>query len=202
MVNRTLAEEQEAPHVMTRYRWRWWTVVLRGIVAIAFGILALFAPTKAFLSLVVLFGVFAVIDGVLAFGLGIKERAYHPGAMIARGATSLAAGLITLFWPNITAIALLFLIAAWAIVSGVIDIVMAIRLRSKIEHEWLLGIEGALSVGFGVLLLLAPLAGAVVLGLWVGAYALIFGGMLVEAGLRLRSYTHAVHEIEGAAHAH
>ncbi|HTR55486.1 MAG TPA: HdeD family acid-resistance protein [Kofleriaceae bacterium] len=188
---------------MMPYHWRWWTVVLRGLVAIAFGIFALFAPTKAYFSLVVLFGVFAVIDGVLAFGLGIKERAYHPGAMIARGAVSLAAGLITLFWPNITATALLILIASWAIVAGVIDIVMAVRLRSVIQHEWLLGLEGALSVAFGVLLFLAPLAGAVVLGLWVGAYALIFGGMLVEAGLRLRSYTHTVHEIEGTvAHAH
>ena len=99
--------------------------------------------------------------------------------------------------------AVFLMVMMTSVFAGIMDIVMAVRLRSVIEHEWLLGLEGALSVAFGVLLFLAPLAGAVVLGLWVGAYALIFGGMLVEAGLRLRSYTHTVHEIEGTiAHAH
>src|SRR5277367_4387557 len=169
MVTGTAVDEKlaTAPDPMARYRWRWWTVVLRGVAAIIFGILSLIAPTAAFLSLVILFGVFAVIDGVLAFGLGVGDRAYRPGAMIARGVASLAAGLITLFWPGITAIALLVVIAVWAIVAGIIDIVMAVRLRSQIRHEWLLGVEGALSLGFGVLLLMSPLAGAIVLGVWV-----------------------------------
>jgi uncharacterized membrane protein HdeD (DUF308 family) len=168
------------------YRWRWWTVVLRGIAAIVFGILALFAPTKAVLTLVLVFGIYAIIDGVLALGLGIKEKSDR-GTMILRGLVSIAAGLIALFWPQISALALLVVIASWAMVAGILEIVMAVRMRKVMEHEWLLGLEGALSIVFGILLLLAPLAGAIVLGIWVGAFALVFGGMQIEGGLRLRS---------------
>src|SRR5262249_2378783 len=166
--------------------WRWWTVVLRGVVAILFGILAIFSPTRAFATLVVLFGVYALIDGILALGLGIPHRVYRRGALIARGVGSIPAGVITLVWPGISAYALLLVIAFWAIVAGILEIAMAISERKVIEHEWLLGLEGALSIVFGVLLLLSPLLGAVVLALWVGAYALVFGGMQIETGIRLR----------------
>jgi uncharacterized membrane protein HdeD (DUF308 family) len=108
--------------------------------------------------------------------------------MVVRGLISVAAGFVALFWPGITGFVLLLVIGAWAVTSGILEIVMAVRMRKQLEHEWLLGIEGALSIVFGVLLFLSPLAGAIVLGLWVGAYALVIGGMLIGTGFRLRSY--------------
>jgi uncharacterized membrane protein HdeD (DUF308 family) len=190
--SRTISPGNVMGHHLRPYRWRWWTVVLRGAAAILFGLFALFAPGRAFVSLVLLFGIYAIIDGVLALGLGFTEHVYSRGAMIARGIVSILAGVLALVWPGISALALLVVIAAWAIVAGAIEIVTAVRLRKELEHEWLLGLEGAFSIGFGVLLLLSPLAGAIVLGLWVGAYALVFGGMQIETGLRLRSYKHAL----------
>ncbi len=174
-----------------RFRnWRWWTVALRGLAAITFGILALVAPATAFLSLVILFGIFAIADGVLAFSLG-GSGLVPRGAMYGRGIVSILAGVLALVLPQVTGLILLMLIAGWAIVSGIFEIAMAIRLRHQIEHEWLLGIEGGLSIVFGVMLFLSPLAGAIVLGLWVGIYALILGGMLVATGFRLRASEHA-----------
>ena len=170
-------------------RWRWWTVALRGAAAILFGILSMFAPSVTFVSLVLLFGVYSIVDGVLALGLAAEP--HRPRlALIARGLVSIAAGIIALVWPGITGFALLIVIASWAIVSGVLEVVMAIQLRKEIEGEWLLALEGVLSIAFGVLLMLAPLAGAIVLGLWIGAYALVLGGMLIGTALRLRSYLH------------
>ena len=175
---------------MMRFRrWRWWTIALRGAVAIAFGILALVSPGTAFLSLVLLFGAYAIIDGVLALVLA-SRRVQPRGALIARGLASIAAGIITWVWPGITAFVLLIVIAAWAIVAGVLEIVMAIQMRKQLEGEWLLGLEGVLSIAFGVLLLLSPLGGAIVLGLWIGAWALVLGGMQIGTALRLRSYVH------------
>lgn len=178
-------------------RWRWWTVALRGVVAILFGILSVLAPGVTFMSLVILFGVYAIIDGGLALALASKPA--HPRLpLIARGLVSIVAGIIALVWPGLTAFALLFVIAAWCIVSGVLEIAMAIQLRKQVAGEWLLAVEGVLSVVFGVLLMLAPLAGAIVLGLWIGAYALVLGGMLIGTALRLRSYDHQ-HPVPHAA---
>jgi uncharacterized membrane protein HdeD (DUF308 family) len=170
-------------------RWRWWTVALRGVVAILFGILAMASPRAALLSLVLLFGVYAIIDGVLALVLA-SRRVQPRGALIARGIASIVAGVLAWVWPGITAFALLIVIAGWAIVSGALEIVMAFQMRKQLEGEWLLALEGALSVAFGVLLLLSPLVGAIVLGLWIGAWALVLGGMQIGTALRLRSYVH------------
>lgn len=177
--------------LLVRSRWRWWTVELRGLVAVVFGIFAIFAPARAVVSLVVLFGIYALVDGALALGLGIQERATRRVETIVRGLVSIAAGVVALAWPGISALVLLVIIALWAIVAGLFDVTLAIRLRKQLSHEWLLGVEGALSLAFGILLLIAPLVGAIVLGLWVGAFALVTGGMLVETGLRLRWRTHA-----------
>jgi uncharacterized membrane protein HdeD (DUF308 family) len=170
-------------------RWRWWTVGLRGIAAILFGILSVFAPGVTFVSMVFLFGVYSIVDGVLALALATKP--VQPRfALVARGLVSIVAGILALVLPGITAFALVLVIASWAIVSGILEIVMAIQMRKEIEGEWLLAVEGVLSIAFGVLLILAPLAGAIVLGLWIGAYALVLGGMLVGTAFRLRSYVH------------
>jgi uncharacterized membrane protein HdeD (DUF308 family) len=169
-------------------RWRWWTLALRGVAAIVFGILSLFWPGVTFITLVALFGVYALVDGTLALSMGFRrDREGVDSALIARGIVSIIAGAVTLTWPQISALALLVLIGLWAIVGGFAEIVAAIRLRKVIEHEWLLGFEGALAIAFGVALLVSPLAGAIVIGLWVGAYALVLGGMLVGGASRIRT---------------
>lgn len=178
--------------------WRWWTVALRGVAAIVFGILALASPKAAFLSLVILFGIYAIADGLLALSLG-RRSGISRGAMYGHGIVSIVAGVIALALPQAAGLFALVLIASWAILAGIFEIVTAVRIRHVIEHEWLLGIEGALSVAFGVMLLVSPLAGAIVLGLWVGIYALVLGGMLVGTGLRLRSAEHTHHLPSAAA---
>jgi uncharacterized membrane protein HdeD (DUF308 family) len=170
-------------------KWRWWTVALRGVAAILFGLVSLWAPGVTFVWLVMLFGVYAIVDGALALALAARPIQSRI-AIVGRGLVSILAGLLALIVPGITAMVLLLVIAAWAIVAGIFEIVMAVQLRKQIEGEWLLAVEGILSIGFGILLMLAPLAGAIVLGLWIGAYALVLGGMLVGTALRLRSYAH------------
>ena len=168
-------------------KWRWWTVALRGVVAILFGVVSLWAPSVTLVWLVIVFGVYAIVDGVLALALAARPVQSRL-AIVGRGLVSIIAGLLALILPGITTLVLLFVIAAWAIVSGILEIVLAIQLRKQIEGEWLLAVEGVLSIGFGILLMIAPLAGAIVLGLWIGAYALVLGGMLVASSFRLRSY--------------
>ena len=167
-------------------RWRWWSIGLRGVAALAFGIIRLFWPGLSFLSLVFLFATYAIVDGVLALMLASKHIVQPRGWIIVRGLVSLAAGLIAFVMPGVTAFALLVMIAVWAIVAGISEIGMAVKLRKMIEYEWLLGLEGVLSIAFGVLLLLSPLAGVIVIGLWIGAYALVLGGMLIAEAFRLR----------------
>jgi uncharacterized membrane protein HdeD (DUF308 family) len=181
------------------YRWRWWAVALRGVVAVLFGIAALFAPGHAYMTLVVLFGAFAIVNGVFELEVASRDVPGGRGPMIAEGIVSIVAGFVVLLWPVHSAFALLVVIAAWAIVTGILEIAAAIRLRKVISHEWVLALEGIISVAFGVLLLMSPLAGAVVLGLWVGAYALVFGGLLIGSGLRLRGYTHTHPALPAAA---
>lgn len=183
----------------TYRQWRWWSIALRGVAAIVFGLFALAAPKSAFFSLVILFGIYAIADGVLALALGSRTRVLPLGAIIARGIISIVAGILALTMPGPAGLAFLFLIGAWAIASGIAEVAMAIKLRKEIEHEWLLGLEGALSIAFGTMLLISPLAGAIVLGLWVGAYALILGGMMVATGFRLRGLQHDLHELQAAA---
>jgi uncharacterized membrane protein HdeD (DUF308 family) len=151
-------------------------------------VLALFAPSAAFISLVLLFGAFAVVDGVLALAVASRGETPTRGAILARGIVSLIAGVLVLLMPDISGLALLFVIGVWAIAAGILEVATAIRMRKEIEHEWLLGFEGILSILFGVALLISPLAGAIVLGVWVGAYALIVGIMLVTTALQLRSH--------------
>jgi uncharacterized membrane protein HdeD (DUF308 family) len=169
-------------------KWRWWAVALRGVAAVLFGILALLAPSAAFVFLVLLFGAYALVDGVLALYVASQRTTQPRGAIVARGIVSIAAGIITLAWPGISALALLIVIGAWAIAAGALEIATAIRMRKELEHEWLLGTEGVLSILFGVALLISPLAGAIVLGLWVGAYALVLGVMLLTTAFQMRSY--------------
>jgi uncharacterized membrane protein HdeD (DUF308 family) len=170
----------------------WWLVLLRGIAAILFGLLAFTWPGLTLLALVVLYGIFALADGLLALIAAISGGApVSRWWLLAAGIAGLAAGMITLLWPGLTAVLLVMFIGAWAIVRGIAEIVGAIELRKEIDNEWLLIATGVLSVLFGVVVILAPGAGALALVWVIGTYALVVGVLLVALSFRLRRHLHA-----------
>ena len=173
----------------------WWTIVLRGVLALAFGVVAFLWPGVTLATLIVLFGGYAVADGLVSVILGIKDYGNHERwwATLIGGFVSMTAGIITLMMPGQTAIALLILIAIWAMLHGVLDVIAAIRLRHVIEGEWRLALAGVLSIGFGLLLIAFPGTGALAAVWWVGTYAILMGAMLVMLGLRARKIAHALH---------
>jgi uncharacterized membrane protein HdeD (DUF308 family) len=172
----------------------WWSLVIRGIVAILLGILAFTWPGITFHALILLFGAYALIQGVVCIAgavraAGVRERW---GALLLEGVIAILAAAITFFWPAITGLALVYIIAFWAIVTGVAEISAAVRLRKEITGEWLLALAGVLSVLFGVIMAAVPLAGFVVIAIWFGAYAFLFGVVLLALGFRLRHWTHGI----------
>jgi uncharacterized membrane protein HdeD (DUF308 family) len=166
----------------------WWILALRGLVAIIFGILAFVLPKMTLLTLVYLFGIYALMNGILALIHAFSAPKGYPrfGAMIFSGMISIAAGVIAFIWPGITALSLVLLIAAWAIIGGISEIATAIRLRHFIRHEWLMALAGAVSVLLGVAILLRPAAGALALLWWIGGFAIAFGILLVALAFRVR----------------
>ncbi|HEY3259665.1 MAG TPA: HdeD family acid-resistance protein [Pseudonocardiaceae bacterium] len=165
----------------------WWMVALRGAVAVLFGLMALIWPSLTLLALIILFGAYSLVDGVFAlvaaFGPAAEGRRFWLGL---QGVASILIGVVTFAWPDVTTLVLLALIAAWAIVTGLLQIFAAVRLRRELTGEWLLAIGGALSVLFGILLVAWPASGALALVLLIGAYAVVFGAVLFGLGLKLR----------------
>src|SRR5512132_1515067 len=147
----------------------WWAIALRGVAAIIFGILAFVLPGITLAALVLLFGVYAFVDGVFSLVAAVRGRggAVPWWALVIEGVAGIAAGLITFFLPRLTALTLLYVIAVWSLVTGVLEIVAAVRMRKTITNEWWLVGSGVLSVAFGVFLALFPGAGALALVLWV-----------------------------------
>jgi uncharacterized membrane protein HdeD (DUF308 family) len=167
----------------------WWLEVLRGVAAIIFGILAFVWPGLTLLTLVLFWGAYALVDGVLAIVAAIKGGNPMPRWWLAIvGLAGIVAGVLTFLVPGITALVLLIFIAVWAIVLGVMEIYGAIRLRKEIEGEWLLILNGALSVLFGLILLWRPGVGALAVVWIIGAYAIILGVIYVAFGLKLRKH--------------
>ena len=168
----------------------WWSLVLRGLAGVAFGVLSFLAPGISLAALVLCFGAYAFIDGIFAIVMAFRktERGGRWGALLLQGIIGIAAGVATLFLPIVTALALVYLVATWAIITGVLEIVTAVRLRKVIEGEWLLGLSGLLSVALGVSLALFPGPGALALMVWIGAYALLCGTILIALGVRARSW--------------
>jgi uncharacterized membrane protein HdeD (DUF308 family) len=168
----------------------WGMVALRGIAAILFGVLALLLPGITLLALVLLFGSYAIVDGVLnivaALRGGAVQRAWW--VLLLEGLVGVAAGVVTFAIPGLTAPMLVYVIGAWAIITGVLKIVAAIRLRKEITNEWWLILSGALSVVFGVVVMIAPGAGALAMVLWIGAYSIVFGALLLGLAFRLRNW--------------
>ena len=173
---------------------RWWSPVVRGIAAILFGILAITVPGASLAALVILWGVYAIIDGGFNIGLAfIRGRAgARWGWFLFEGLVSIGAGVLTFAWPQITATVLLFVIAFWAVVTGIAELAAAFALRGIKSGEWLLGFAGVLSILLGALLFAHPAAGALALVWTIGLYAILFGVLLVGMGLRLHHW-HAHH---------
>ena len=157
----------------------WWALLLRGIAAVLFGLAALFWPGLTLFVLIVFFGAYALVDGILAIMAGIRGSEGSRWLLLAEGVVGVLAGLVAFFWPGMTALVVLFVISAWASVTGLLKVVMAIAFRRKIENEWLMGLSGVLSVVFGVILGVLPGVGLLSLVWLVGIYALIFGVALI-----------------------
>jgi uncharacterized membrane protein HdeD (DUF308 family) len=180
----------------------WWAVSLRGLAGILFGIITFVAPPITIAALVLLFGAYAFADGVLAIVSAVRRRGTDRGLLLLEGLIGIAAGVVTFLWPGIAALALLYVIAAWALVTGAFEIAAAVRLRKVISGEWLLALSGVFSIALGVLLILAPGPGALALVIWIGAYAFVFGALLFALGLRLKglgSTRHRGHPAPGVA---
>ena len=172
---------------------RWWAVGLRGVLAIIFGLLCLLTPGIAVGALVLLFAAYMLVDGVFAIISGIRAARSGEswGLLILEGIVDLAAGAIAVIWPAITLVALVWIVAIWAIVSGALMLAAAFALNRD-YGRWLLALGGIASLVFGILLIIEPLIGAVVLTLWIGAYALVFGVLLLVLGFQLNSKREAL----------
>lgn len=178
---------------------RWWLVLLRGVVAILFGVLAFAWPGLTILTLVVFYGAFAFADGILAIGGAIAGKGPTSARwwLVLSGVLGLAVGAIAFVAPGAVAVALLIFIAAWSIALGVMQIVAAIQLRKEIEHEWLLILSGIVSVLFGGILLFQPVAGALAVVWMIAAYAIVSGVVYIAWSFRLRAW-HAKRTAAGA----
>jgi uncharacterized membrane protein HdeD (DUF308 family) len=166
----------------------WWALALRGLAAILFGIAALVVPHIALVVLIALFGAYALVDGIFAIVSAVRAAQRHVRwwPLLVEGLAGIVIGVLTFVWPGLTALVLLYFIASWAIVTGVFEVLAAIRLRREIRGEWLLGLTGVLSVVFGLLLIIFPGAGALTVVWLIGIYALVFGFLLLGLAWRLR----------------
>jgi uncharacterized membrane protein HdeD (DUF308 family) len=172
----------------------WGMVLVRGVVALLFGLLTFFRPGISLAALVILFGAYALVDGLIAVWSALANRHEEPrwGALLFGGLAAIAVGVVTFLMPGITALALLYLIGAWAIVRGVAEIAMAIQLRKVLTGEWLLALAGVVSVAFGLFLFASPRTGALAVVLWIGFWAAVLGVILIALAFRLRKWNRAV----------
>lgn len=169
----------------------WWAVLLRGIASIVFGVLAFAWPGITLWTLIILYGAYALVDGLFALYAAVTGNGAAPRWwMAAVGIAGVLAGIVAFAWPGLTALTLVMLIGAWAVVSGIFEIVGAIRLRKEIDNEWMLILHGVLTVIFGALLLAMPGAGALAMVWVIGAYAIAAGILLALLSFRLKKHAH------------
>ncbi len=185
--------------MLTQLFRNWWLYAVRGVLAIVFGVMALIWPDQVKVALVLLFGAYALVDGIFTVIAGIASQPHFERwwAVLLEGVAGIGIGLLTFFWPNITGQVLIYFIAAWAIVTGIFEIVAAIELRQVITGEWALVLSGLLSILLGVLMFAFPGAGAVSVVWLIGIYAIFFGIALLIFAFRLRSLKHNI-ETAGA----
>jgi uncharacterized membrane protein HdeD (DUF308 family) len=194
--------EQLSRNMVEQLSRNWWALALRGVLAIVFGIIAFLWPNITVVSLVWLFGAYALADGILAIAAAWRASAggQHWGELFVEGLLGIVVALIAFFRPDITALVAVYLVAAWAVITGVMEIVEAVRLRQVIDNEWTLGLMGVVSVLFGILLFYRPGAG-VLAWVWViAAYAILFGILLLVLAFRVRNLGHDItthHQAQG-----
>ena len=175
-----------------RSSWGW--IVLRGVAAIVFGVLAFTMPGLTVAALVFAWGAYAFADGLLALvsGFRIRDGGKPMWSLVVIGLLGIAAGILTFLWPGVTALVLLAFIAWWALATGIFQVATAIRFRKVIPNEWLLVLSGLLSIVFGGLMLARPGAGALAVVWLIGWYATLYGLLMVMLGFRFRGVIHAV----------
>lgn len=169
----------------------WWAILLKGLVALFFGVCTVLMPKLSLAALVFAYGLYALVDGLFATLAALQRRRDHEAPRwpyFWMGVVGVGAGLAALFLPRMTVLLLLYVIAAKAVIDGILQIVAAIRLRQEIRGEWLLVLSGLASLGFGALLVVFPAASAVVLVLWIGVYALVYGATLLALAFRLHAW--------------
>jgi uncharacterized membrane protein HdeD (DUF308 family) len=171
----------------------WWIMLLRGVAAIVFGLLAYAWPGVTLVTLVLFWGAYALVDGVAALvgGFKAKDGGKPMWSVVLLGVVGIAAGILTFLQPGVTALALLMLIAVWAIAHGVLEISAAIRLRKEIDNEWVLGLGGLLSIAFGALMILRPGGGALAVLWMIGAFSIAYGVLLVILSFKLKRHAAA-----------
>jgi uncharacterized membrane protein HdeD (DUF308 family) len=181
--------------ILSRY---WWMILVRGVLAILFGIMVFAWPGITLLSLVYVFGFYALADGIVnvVTAIGGRQEQEHWWVLLLTGLAGVALGILTFLNPGITALALLFYIAIWAIVTGVLQIVAAIRLRREIKGEFWLALAGAASVALGLLLITRPGEGALAVLWFIGGYAIVFGVILLVLAFKARGF---VKDVRAAA---
>lgn len=169
---------------------RWWALALRGAVGLVFGGFALALPGSTLAAIVVLFGAFALVDGVFAMAAGTApgRQGRERWAPLLQGVLGVGIGVVTLVDPRVTAVALLLYIAAWSMVVGVLQVLAAVRLRREIRNEWLVGLSGIAAFAFGLFTAWQPATSAVAVVWAMGAWAIVWGALLLFAGLKLREY--------------
>ncbi|MDB5077895.1 MAG: hypothetical protein JWO42_4074 [Chloroflexi bacterium] len=180
--------------MLDMFRRNWWTFAVQGVAAVIFGILTIIWPGTSLRVMIALFGAFAVVTGVMlaAASFDAARRRLHWGSLLAAGVLGVVVGLVTWFWPGLTALAVLYLVVAWALVTGVLYIVASLEFRDVIQHAWLLTLAGVLSVALAVVLAVDPRSGILSLVWVVGIYAVIGGISALTFAFRLRGQQQSV----------
>lgn len=178
----------------------WWVLLLRGLAAIAFGVIAWLWPALSVATLVLLFGIFAFADGALGLWSAITgpKGMEHRWLLALWGLAGLVAGALAVLAPALVTASLVLLIGVWAIVTGLLEIVAAIQLRKEVQGEWMLVLAGLASVAFGLILVFRPGAGVLALVWMIGVYAILFGALLVLLSFKVRSVNRRVQQAAGA----
>jgi uncharacterized membrane protein HdeD (DUF308 family) len=177
---------------VTELTSNWWALALRGAVSILLGLIAFTMPGLTIAALVTIFGVYAFVEGVLAIMAGLRGVREHDrwGWMLVEGIVGIGAGLIAFFMPGVGALAIVWLVAAWAVITGVLEIGAAIRLRKIIEGEWMLMLAGVLAILLGFFIMSRPGLGALLLTTWLGVYAIFAGIVTLFLAFRVRNWAH------------
>lgn len=187
------------PHMaLRRLADHWWILVLRGALAILFGIAAWIWPGLTLTTLIILVGAWLLVDGVfeIVSAIANRDRVNSVWSFVIAGVINVIAGLVVLAWPGLSAIAMMYLIGAWAVFTGVLEIVVAIQVRRQIDNEWAIGLAGLISVVFGLVVMIFPGDGAVALVWVIGIYAILFGIAFIAGGIRLRSWRNDLRDLD------